>query len=199
MESYGAMSLFEEIYSMNQLLVDQYTNTMVTANPLVAVSSENAPLGMSTRSVPAALLQPTSKPSQRPKRAVLWALAKNDVYRLYITEEITLPATMAEIEKINLLKARYKDLYLHSPVLNANKLARSLRTWKTKIKEWGFDKYLSKDEMAELLAKKRKRALVDGKETVFLYHGLVIKTERIENFKRRKTTEETTAPSPSAG
>lgn len=63
------------------------------------------------------------------------------------------------------------------------------------IKEWNFDKYLSKEDMAILVAKSRKRAL-EKKKTTFFHHGREIATEKFANFKKRKTTHEIADKSP---
>jgi hypothetical protein len=61
----------------------------------------------------------------------------------------------------------------------------SERGWKAKLKEWQFEKYLSTAEMKVLLAKGQKRLRDEGKKTTFLRHGLEIKEEKFENFKKR--------------
>jgi hypothetical protein len=77
--------------------------------------------------------------------------------------------------------------------------ANSERKWKEKLKEWNFDKNISSIHMSILVAKAEKRVREDGKETVF-FHGLSqIARERVEQFKRRKTTQGIDAVSPSAG
>jgi hypothetical protein len=68
-----------------------------------------------------------------------------------------------------------------------------------KLKEWGYDKYLSTTEMQIVIAKAEKRAREEGKETMFFHGESQITTKRIENFKKRKLTKELEVASPSAG
>jgi len=72
----------------------------------------------------------------------------------------------------------------------------SLRKWKMKLKEWNFEKHLSKTDMAVIVAKSEKRLREEGKQTAFFHGGSQITLEKLENFKRRKTL--TSASSPSA-
>jgi hypothetical protein len=51
--------------------------------------------------------------------------------------------------------------------------------------------------MKVIVAKAEKRARA-GKDTVFIHNGIVMPTEKIENFKRRKVVRETAPASPSA-
>jgi len=68
-----------------------------------------------------------------------------------------------------------------------------------KLKEWNYDKYLSAEEMSIIVAKAEKRKTEDGKETVFFRNDSQITLERIENFKKRKSTLMADPASPSAG
>ena len=62
----------------------------------------------------------------------------------------------------------------------------SVRRWKDKLKEWGCIKNMAADEW--IVAKGTKRAR-EGKDTAFFHIGIEVTTQRIENFKRRKTRE----------
>jgi hypothetical protein len=77
-------------------------------------------------------------------------------------------------------------------------LESSERKWKTKLKEWKFDKYLSDADKKIIITKMEKRAL-EGKETIFYHGNSKITRERIVNFKRRKVAVEREPISPSAG
>lgn len=64
----------------------------------------------------------------------------------------------------------------------------SPRTWKGKLKEWGYNKNMTTPDMQWIVAKGKKRAL-EGKYTTF-FHGVThVTAQRIENFKRRKMRE----------
>jgi tetratricopeptide (TPR) repeat protein len=67
------------------------------------------------------------------------------------------------------------------------------------LKTWNFDKNVSATDMGIVAAKAEKRAREEGKETIFFYGESQILPERIEYFKRRKTTKLADAASPSAG
>jgi len=69
----------------------------------------------------------------------------------------------------------------------------SRRTWKTKVKEWGFLKNLNAQEMQIVIAKKEKRRR-EGKETVIMLMDQEITTQRMSAFKKRKlNNDDTTA------
>ena len=74
----------------------------------------------------------------------------------------------------------------------------SERKWKGKLKEWMFEKNVSATDMSIIAAKAEKRAR-EGKETVFFHGHSEITRERIDQFKRRKTTKAVEPISPSAG
>lgn len=84
-----------------------------------------------------------------------------------------------------------KAVKLQSCKFRSTLIPESPRTWKTKIKEWGFDKNVSKKDMTFVVAKANQRTM-EGKETVFYYRGLEITPSKIKNFRRR---QKTTGPS----
>jgi len=67
-------------------------------------------------------------------------------------------------------------------------LESSRRTWKRKLKGWGFKKNISSHDMQVVVAKGKKRAW-EGKDTDFYHRTAQIPTDRIERFKRRKARE----------
>ena len=69
------------------------------------------------------------------------------------------------------------------------------RTWKNKLKSWNFDKYLSTSDMKFVVAKAEKRSR-QGKETIFFHGDSQVTSERIQNFKKRKTIETSGMASP---
>jgi hypothetical protein len=75
----------------------------------------------------------------------------------------------------------------------------SERKWKEKLKEWRFEKNISATDMNIIVAKAEKRVREEGKETVFFHGKTEITRERIEQFKRRKTTKAIEEALPSAG
>jgi hypothetical protein len=75
----------------------------------------------------------------------------------------------------------------------------SKRKYKMKLKDWNFDKYLPATNMDIIVAKASKRATLEGKETVFYNGGQEINAERIENFKKRRNSNDVGMASPSAG
>jgi hypothetical protein len=68
-----------------------------------------------------------------------------------------------------------------------------------KLKEWRFDKYLSTTDMQIIVNKSEKRAREEGKNTRFFYNGVPLLDQKIQNFKKRKTTIETCTETTSAG
>jgi hypothetical protein len=100
---------------------------------------------------------------------------------------------MSTIEEQYSFKARCAIYFLQRPLRlsDSGMLIKfySLRKWKLKLKEWGFEKYLSRSDMAVIAAKANKRYREESRETVF-YHGETrISKERLDNFKRRRISE----------
>ncbi|CZS88445.1 uncharacterized protein RCO7_04370 [Rhynchosporium graminicola] len=110
-----------------------------------------------------------SRPSTRVKNDQKWDAQKDEIYRLYIEADNTLEATIQMIEETSGFKAR---------------------KWKMKLKEWRFEKNLSKHDMEIIVAKARKRSRDESKNTIFFYGATQIRPERIENFKKRKTASD---------
>ncbi|KAE8444278.1 hypothetical protein EG329_000685 [Mollisiaceae sp. DMI_Dod_QoI] len=77
-----------------------------------------------------------------------WNKFKDDIYRVYIREGNTLKLTMQVIEGQGGPKA-------------------SKRTWRSKVKEWAYEKNLTSDDMNAINAKAEKRKRDEGKETRF--------------------------------
>lgn len=79
----------------------------------------------------------------------------------------------------------------------ANTLLSSVRKWKMKLDEWGYQKYLSEQDVTILIAKADRRAKHEGKDTACLLNGLMISDSRFDNFKRRKDARKFEGASPS--
>ncbi|KAE9378380.1 hypothetical protein N431DRAFT_541859 [Stipitochalara longipes BDJ] len=134
---------------------------------------------------PEQALAPPQKPQQKPQKGPIlsrndrkWESLKQEIQRVYMTENRTLPQTMLKIEQAHGFKA-------------------SPRKWKDKLKEWGFEKNLSESDMRIVVAKVDKRKMA-GKETSVFLNGVQMPTTKIDNFKRRKTVRESDPASPSA-
>jgi hypothetical protein len=67
-----------------------------------------------------------------------------------------------------------------------------------KLKDWGYEKYLSSTDKMIIAAKAKKRAH-DGKDTVFYHCNFELQPERIDSFKKRKIADVSEVVSPSAG
>jgi len=63
-----------------------------------------------------------------------------------------------------------------------------MRKWKSKLKEWGFEKYSKAEEMAFIASKLQNRK-EEGKDTAFFVGGRQITKEAMENFMRRKKVD----------
>ncbi|CZR53411.1 uncharacterized protein PAC_03289 [Phialocephala subalpina] len=120
-----------------------------------------------------------SKISRRTQKREKWASIKDEVHQCYVVQGMTLEKTMAAVEHKYSFKA-------------------SLRKWKMQIKEWKFDKNISKAQMAILVAKAEKRARNGNKQTAFYYKGKEIRSEKLVSFQKRSMTERTIPASPSA-
>jgi len=70
----------------------------------------------------------------------------------------------------------------------------SVRTWKSKLKEWNYEKYLTSNDMNIISAKAKKRKNEDGKETVFYHWDSEISFERIERFRKAPKTSGMASP-----
>ncbi|KAN0108734.1 hypothetical protein V8E51_008476 [Hyaloscypha variabilis] len=124
-------------------------------------------------------------PPQKPRKGLVlsrndqkWEYLKDEIQRVYMKENNTLPRTMLQIEQAHGFKA-------------------SPRKWKDKLKEWGFEKNLSENDMRIVVAKVDKRKAARKETHVFL-NGVQMTVEKLENFKKRKTVRESGPASPSA-
>ncbi|PQE03038.1 ankyrin repeat protein [Rutstroemia sp. NJR-2017a BVV2] len=99
-----------------------------------------------------------------------WEAMKEDIRRIYLTEQKTLFETRKEIDHIYNFSA-------------------SERTWKYHLDEWHFNKKLTQEEKAFVLSKAQKRHLED-KETIFYHRGVLLDTNKIERLKRQRISEE---------
>jgi hypothetical protein len=126
-----------------------------------------------------------------------WDALKEAIHRIYVVENNSLPSTMQQIKQKYGFKA---SLVTQFPVTQRSLLTKSIRPrkWKSKLKEWKFDKYLSDADKRVIVAKTEKRAR-EGKDTIFFHGESEITAERIQNFKRRNGAREVEAISPSAG
>ncbi|KAH8780621.1 hypothetical protein F5882DRAFT_500542 [Hyaloscypha sp. PMI_1271] len=120
------------------------------------------------------------KSSRRIRNDEKWKSLKDEIYRIYMTDDNTLQNTMNAISEQHGFEA-------------------SERKWKDKLKEWNFDKNISSHDMSIIVAKSDKRARDEGKETVFFHGETQITRQRIEQFKRRKTWKAAEPVSPGVG
>ena len=74
-------------------------------------------------------------------------------------------------------------------------MRNSKRTWKSKLKEWAFNKNLTSKDLCVLGAKARKRKAEDGKETSFHRWGSEISLEKIERLRKNRKTLQIASPS----
>ncbi|KAF8851558.1 hypothetical protein BDZ45DRAFT_144454 [Acephala macrosclerotiorum] len=95
-----------------------------------------------------------------------WDSLKDEIKRMYMVENATLAQTMLLVHQLYGFQA-------------------SERKWKSKLKEWGFDKNLTMAEMKIAVAKAEKRYTEDGKDTVFFHRGDFIPPAKVQNWKRR--------------
>ena len=117
-----------------------------------------------------------------------WEIVKSDAIRIYIEENQSLKVTMAEIKKMYQFTSRYSTPQIPSENSETD-ISFSIRTWKTKWKEWGCSKNRPADNMKFIDFKGEKRAL-EGKDTIFCYGGTQVTASKIQNFKRRKIDHE---------
>ncbi|PVH83905.1 hypothetical protein DL98DRAFT_569297 [Cadophora sp. DSE1049] len=118
----------------------------------------------------------TAEPSPKSARLLRsdheWDMYKNDIQKLYMYQDVSLPATMEVIES----KYAFK---------------RSIRKWKSKMREWGFLKHLTAKEMAFIVAKsdQRRADSTNPRDTIFVRGDIKITHNRIANFKKLKKAE----------
>lgn len=70
------------------------------------------------------------------------------------------------------------------------------RKWKEKLREWNFDKNLTKREMKIVVAKAEKRALEDGKETIFFQNENPIPPAKVMIWQRKIAMTATSPANP---
>ena len=64
----------------------------------------------------------------------------------------------------------------------------SMRKLKSKLKDWGFEKYSKAEEMAFIESKLQSRK-AEGKDTTFFVGGRQVTKEALENFMKRKKVD----------
>ncbi|KAN0106844.1 hypothetical protein V8E51_009720 [Hyaloscypha variabilis] len=74
-------------------------------------------------------------------------------------------------------------------------LKASMRKWKSKLKDWGFEKYSKAEEMTFIASKMQSRT-AEGKDTAFFVGGRQVTKETLENFMRRKKVDAERVRSP---
>lgn len=91
-----------------------------------------------------------------------WNSYKDEIYKIYIQKNHTLKTTMQAIEGRGGPKARWVPSRVSEEILI---LSYSQRTWKSKLKEWAYEKNLSSNDMNTISteARKRKREMLAEK------------------------------------
>ncbi|KAN0120046.1 hypothetical protein V8E51_002254 [Hyaloscypha variabilis] len=108
---------------------------------------------------------PCSRGSQK-LRGGTWSSCKDEIYRVYMTERSTLSETMEIFERDFGLKA-------------------CTRTWRTKLKEWKFEKYLTDKEKSMGAVTTKKKGL-ETNGSAILHEKRSISPLRPASIKRRK-------------
>jgi len=143
----------------------------------------------------------SSKLSIKTRNDLQWDAHKDEIHQIYVEQNNTLRETIQIIEGKHRFKARCVNLLLHITIksLRVVIVAYSERKWKTKLKEWNFEKHLTSTDLKILVAKNLKRSRDEKKETGFFHNGREIRPEKFKNFKKRKISKLIDSPSPSAG
>ncbi|KAL8828847.1 MAG: hypothetical protein Q9170_006425 [Blastenia crenularia] len=103
------------------------------------------------------------KPSRRARSEQLdWNAHKKAIKKLYIDQNKSLPETMAAMNEQHSFKA-------------------SQKLYKTKFKEWNWQKNLSTDTALKMREKARRRKRDEGKDTVFSFGGRIWDSSRVES------------------
>lgn len=113
---------------------------------------------------------------RKPAGALPWEHVKPDAFRIYILEDQTLNITMAEIEAIYGLAAKFVEEY--NIWVMANTSYRGSR-WKEKLKQWDFVKNISTQDWQWMHSKWRERKHADIK-TVFYCRHIEVTTAMLE-------------------
>ncbi|KAH8588572.1 ankyrin repeat-containing domain protein [Bisporella sp. PMI_857] len=127
-------------------------------------------LGIQLREAQAPISQDLSRSLPQPRNDK-WNAYKDEIYRVYIQQNNTLEKTMQIIVDQGGPKA-------------------SKRTWKSKLKEWAYEKNLTSNDMKIISAKADKRKRDDGKDTVFYHWDSEIPPEKIKRFRRTPNASE---------
>ncbi|KAL8713832.1 MAG: hypothetical protein Q9225_006682 [Loekoesia sp. 1 TL-2023] len=108
-----------------------------------------------------------ARPSRRARSGHLdWNAYKDTIKELYIDQNKSLPETMEAMNE------RYS--------FNA-----SQKLYKTKFKEWNWQKNLPTDTALKMAEKAKRRKREEGKDTVFSFGGRVWEDHRVENTLAR--------------
>ncbi|KAL8718516.1 MAG: hypothetical protein Q9225_004365 [Loekoesia sp. 1 TL-2023] len=109
----------------------------------------------------------------RRKTRAEWEQIKADLKKLYVEEDRSLEETMSELQ----VKCGFRA---------------SQHQFKSKIKEWKFDKKVKTKEMKHLIRIRNKRL---PKETNFRVRGKLVNAAKIERFERTHPTSSDLSPS----
>lgn len=107
-----------------------------------------------------------------------WEQQKELVFRYYVKEKLSLEKTMAKFAA-----ADFVAKYVQKCVSRAALMPERERTWKKKIKEWGFEKNVPNAIKRTMLEKKRERTM-KGKDTNFLWGFNAVPLKRLEEFEK---------------
>ena len=141
----------------------------------------------------------SSKLSTKERNDRRWETHKHHIRNVYMEKDHTLKQTMKIVQETHRFKARSVPTHLYHDFLFGINSQTSERKWKDKLKEWKFEKNISATDMKVLVAKCGKRKRDEGKDTTFFHLGMEIPSEKLENFKKRKSTKTMEVVSPIAG
>jgi hypothetical protein len=65
----------------------------------------------------------------------------------------------------------------------------SPKQYKDRIKKWGLNKHIQKDEMEAMIRIRHERKMTDNKETIFLLRGRPVNTEKIDRYEKEHPSQ----------
>jgi hypothetical protein len=121
-----------------------------------------------------------------------------EIRRIYCDQGKPLRETMNFFMHRRGLKARYLTIAPNLSTYASILTKISMRKWKAKLKDWGFEKYSKAEDMAFIASKMQSRQ-AEGKDTDFFVGGKQIPKEKMETFMKRKKGVTENILSPTAG
>lgn len=163
-------------------------STTLTTPELSLLSANTAP-------------QPRRKAKAPRKTREQWETQRTNIHQLYIVEDLSLGDVMKAMDDNHNFQASYVAACLSRYCLFRFSSHQSRRIqYGSKLKEWGFEKYIKEKDMRYIARKKIQRQNEDAsKASVFRLRKRPVAEQRVERYIKDKGIDENTVFSDARG